>query len=304
MWFSLQTDKLPRVRFLGSISYVKPWCHFPRTADEYILYLVRSGTLYLREEGQTYELGAGDWLVLEPGRVHAGYREACCEYYFVHFQHDGLLPTELGQEEVRIRMLARRRESVMTDGLVEPTTRDLTTFLPKHCHIGHETLLTRLFHLQRESVEEFVHRYEDYRTIVSMRIQEMLLLAAREQLTASMRRKGSRGSLLHVKSQEVLDFIHHNYARKLTGADIEAHFDVAFDSLNRVFSKLTGHPVMHYLNLYRMNKARELIESSTLKLGEIGYLVGIEDPFHFSKLFRRMVGVTPSQYQAQVQGQR
>ncbi len=53
---------------------------------------------------------------------------------------------------------------------------------------------------------------------------------------------------------------------------------------------------MKYLNMMRINKAKELIEVTPLKFSEIAYLVGINDPYYFSKLFKKYTGLTPTQY--------
>ena len=46
----------------------------------------------------------------------------------------------------------------------------------------------------------------------------------------------------------------------------------------------------------QMREARELLLSTTLSVGEIGRLAGIPDPYHFSKLFRRMAGMSPTTF--------
>lgn len=46
----------------------------------------------------------------------------------------------------------------------------------------------------------------------------------------------------------------------------------------------------------QLREARELLISTTLAVGEVGRLAGIPDPYHFSKLFRRMIGMSPSEF--------
>lgn len=99
-----------------------------------------------------------------------------------------------------------------------------------------------------------------------------------------------------IKVHALLDYIHQNYAGKITSSDIEQEFDCNYDYINRVFSKFTGHSIMRYVNLIRINHAKELIEATHLSFGEIGYLTGLDDPYHFSKLFKKYAGVSPTQY--------
>ncbi|MHB8130504.1 MAG: helix-turn-helix transcriptional regulator, partial [Mobilitalea sp.] len=78
--------------------------------------------------------------------------------------------------------------------------------------------------------------------------------------------------------------------------DIVEMFEGNFDYLNRCFKKMTGYTIFAYLNLIRINKAKELILSTHMRFNEIGYLVGIESPYYFSRLFRKTVGKTPTEY--------
>lgn len=48
--------------------------------------------------------------------------------------------------------------------------------------------------------------------------------------------------------------------------------------------------------MVRINKAKEIIETTPLKFSEIGYLIGIDNPYYFSKLFKKYAGITPTQY--------
>ena len=51
-----------------------------------------------------------------------------------------------------------------------------------------------------------------------------------------------------------------------------------------------------YIIARQMREARELLLSTTLAISEVGRAAGIPDPYHFSKLFRRTVGMSPSEY--------
>ena len=62
----------------------------------------------------------------------------------------------------------------------------------------------------------------------------------------------------------------------------------------------TGSPVFAYLNILRINNAKQLISTTDLPFSEIAYLVGIEDRYYFSKLFRKMTGMSPTEYYKEV----
>ena len=70
MLFSYNADLLPQVRMMGQIRYSEPWLHFSRCINEWVLYVIRDGNLYLQEDGVRYHLAAGDFFLLEPGLTH------------------------------------------------------------------------------------------------------------------------------------------------------------------------------------------------------------------------------------------
>lgn len=75
MLISYNADLLPKVRMLGQIRYNEPWIHFSRCINEWVLYVIRDGNLYLQEDGIRYHLSAGDFFLLEPGLPHEGYQK-------------------------------------------------------------------------------------------------------------------------------------------------------------------------------------------------------------------------------------
>lgn len=64
----------------------------------------------------------------------------------------------------------------------------------------------------------------------------------------------------------------------------------------RRFNKATGLNPTQYLQLIRVGKARELLESSALAMDEIAWQVGYEDPGAFRKVFMKIMGLSPGEY--------
>lgn len=53
---------------------------------------------------------------------------------------------------------------------------------------------------------------------------------------------------------------------------------------------------MQYLLTIRVNNAASLLETTDYSMAEIAAIVGYEDPFYFSRLFRKIKGVSPRDY--------
>ena len=112
MLLNYDTTVLPRVRLMGRIRYHEPWCHFSRVIDEYILYVVRDGDLYIEENGVQMHLRAGDFLLLEPNLPHTGYKAASCDYYYAHFKQDRI--TRAADDETALEAVLETRRKSMT----------------------------------------------------------------------------------------------------------------------------------------------------------------------------------------------
>lgn len=95
--------------------------------------------------------------------------------------------------------------------------------------------------------------------------------------------------------KRAVKFIRENYNRKLTLEEIAKHVFTDKFTLSREFKKITGQTVINYVNLYRCQKAIELIESGENVI-EASYKCGFENPSFFSKVFKKHVGKLPSKF--------
>ena len=65
---------------------------------------------------------------------------------------------------------------------------------------------------------------------------------------------------------------------------------------------VTGYSPNEYIRIMRMKKAAELLKEGKYTVAEVSYQVGINDPFYFSKCFKRQFGVSPSAFTKQTEG--
>lgn len=66
-----------------------------------------------------------------------------------------------------------------------------------------------------------------------------------------------------------------------------------------LFKNVTGDSPLNWFNRARMRWAGELLESYDLPIKQVASLVGFEDPFYFSRLFKSVHGISPRDYRAQ-----
>ncbi len=66
--------------------------------------------------------------------------------------------------------------------------------------------------------------------------------------------------------------------------------------LSYLFKKSTGQTLIKYINAYRIEKSKELLQDKKLKISDIAIRVGCSDSNYFTKIFRKACGQTPSEY--------
>lgn len=86
------------------------------------------------------------------------------------------------------------------------------------------------------------------------------------------------------------------YVTSLNAEEVAHRLGISDGHLARLFKAKTGLTFSEYLTRYRMMRAVELLRDPTVRVGEVADLVGYRDQRHFSVLFRRLVGLTPTQF--------
>ncbi len=101
---------------------------------------------------------------------------------------------------------------------------------------------------------------------------------------------------INVILQQAMDYIYANYDQSLTLNDLAEETYVSTYYLSRMFTKEIGKNFVDFLNEVRMEKAKELMGDLSLKTYQIAEKVGINDPHYFSKLFKKYVQMTPTEF--------
>ncbi|TBL70285.1 AraC family transcriptional regulator [Paenibacillus thalictri] len=99
---------------------------------------------------------------------------------------------------------------------------------------------------------------------------------------------------LYVK--KAIDYIHRNYSNKTSIHEIANFVGLDRKYLSTVFKNISGVSPQEYLVNYRINKACELMTNPALSIGDIARSIGYDDPFLFSKVFKKIKGCSPRNF--------
>lgn len=101
-----------------------------------------------------------------------------------------------------------------------------------------------------------------------------------------------------------VQYINAHYYEKISLEDLAEMVYLSSAYLSRVFKKETGTTFNNYLCGVRISKAKTLLCHNDLKISDISAAVGFDDQSYFTKVFRKVVGITPMTYRAKMEKDR
>lgn len=96
--------------------------------------------------------------------------------------------------------------------------------------------------------------------------------------------------------RNALEFMRDNYAGKLRLEDVAEHVFVSQWHLSKLLNKHTSKNFSELMNEIRVEKAKELLRDPEYRIGDIAEQVGFMDMAHFSRVFKKITGMPPSEY--------
>lgn len=95
---------------------------------------------------------------------------------------------------------------------------------------------------------------------------------------------------------KIIDYITENFDKDITLDILAKNVFVNKYEISRTFRKNTGITFVEYLSRIRIEKAKKLLSDTSLSVTEISYMVGLNGPSNFARVFRKLVGISPVEY--------
>ena len=240
----------------------------PSLRDNYIVHFVISGKGRYAVNDATHHLGAGDFFLIRPNELvdYEADAEDPWEYYWIGFSGN------------------RVKEILQTNGI---GAKD---------YIGQVDTKEVL----REKFERFMQSdfFDDSQKLANQALFYDIFSffkipneGVEMEVRVSQRTKYSEAFLLYVEN---------NYYREdLTIEEIAKSMFLHPSYFSQVIKEELGLNALKYLNLYRMNKASQLLKTTELSIEEISNAVGYENRHSFSRAFKNRFHSSPSEYKAE-----
>jgi transcriptional regulator GlxA family with amidase domain len=101
--------------------------------------------------------------------------------------------------------------------------------------------------------------------------------------------------------QTIIAIMKNDLHRELHLSALARKVDLSTSRLHHLFKAETGTTPALYLHSLRIKRAKELLEIHSLSIKQIMIHIGVKDRSHFERSFKRVCGLTPTQYRAGVQ---
>lgn len=232
----------------------------PATRDHFLIHYISSGKGVFRASDRTYALAQGDMFLIFPSQIVSYIADDCdpWEYYWVGFN---------GTEANRlVNLSGLSREN--------PLLR-----LPEVGEV--KMLLLNIYNSSGNTPAADASMIGYLYLFLSRLIQEH----------GSAPSYGTRDYLA-----QALRFIQHNYASGIGVTEIAGYVGISRSQLYRAFISCFNISPNSFLRKYRINEACSLLHSGAYTVAEIANSVGFADPLYFSRVFKKIKGVTPSDY--------
>ncbi|MNJ38143.1 HTH-type transcriptional regulator YesS [compost metagenome] len=124
-----------------------------------------------------------------------------------------------------------------------------------------------------------------------------IMLRFLQELKSVLPRSDQQQSLI---LQHIYEYVNENYANDISLSEMADKLHLNYSYLSSYFKQRTHENLTSYINRVRTDKAKELLLDHTLSVSEISRLTGFSDHNYFSKVFKKMTGMTPVEYRNQI----
>ena len=129
-----------------------------------------------------------------------------------------------------------------------------------------------------------------YEFIAVTLLRQLLILVSQNNKVQS------KNYAISVKIGKIIEYMRENINRKVTLEELSGIVGLSTFYLSKTFKDTTGYPIIMYFNKMKIDKAKELLIEGNKKVKEVAYELGYTNEFYFSRIFKRMEGLSPTEF--------
>lgn len=256
------------------------WSMEPNIHENYEMVYMKKGYAVFEISGQPVNLGPNDIVVIKPLQYHkfTVKSESGCEFIVLNFTFEN-------------RIKGAFSEVPLEDFLNFVSSKETGPFITLKVSQKNEivVLLNRI--LKERNSSEPGSEFLNY--LLVMELFVLLSRALKMEWENSIKTKSPKlKELINIS----INFIHTNFERDISLGDIAGFVFLSPSYFTRAFKEQTGMSPINYLLKVRIERAKELLEDTGLKISDIALNVGFSNQQRFNEMFKKFTSHTPLQY--------
>ncbi|GKX66672.1 AraC family transcriptional regulator [Inconstantimicrobium mannanitabidum] len=142
----------------------------------------------------------------------------------------------------------------------------------------------------RKMVESWNEKLPDYEFVSKTLLQQLIFEIYRNK------KRENHNYSVSLKIENIIKYMRENINAKITLNELSNSAQLSPTYLSRVFKDNTGYSIIEFFNKMKIDKAKELIIDGNKKVKEVANEVGFSDEFYFSRIFKKMEGISPTEF--------
>ena len=286
----IDTSKEISIKQYGKVSHNEGNWHSGRTVPYHLIIFIETGSFKMRIDHKTVFCTEKDLVIVPRDTYYQPLESDGAVYYFFQIQTDDLHEIPNDANVVLSKKYTKTFYSPPDGEELESHNFDyyrinfshiISVETVTHCldNMPIQKAISRIASLDTKENNNNIMLAECY-------LREILILASNKLHQNHYNKK------LH----DILRYINQNYHEKLSLSGVSKSFSVSESYIARLFKQQLGTTLSDYLNLVRVQEACDLLCNTKMKIGDIAYKTGFNNPYYFSRVFRKIHGITPGQY--------
>jgi len=243
--------------------------------DNFDLLVVFTGELHVWEDGKTYDIKAGEFLILEPNKKHYGYKPVTEETYFYWCHFD--IPGEY--------TISTEKQSHFNVDIHDVHRIHLLS-IPKYEKLQNEQTVYK--HLKKLT-EFFTHTNSIFKLEQQILLHQILLKLANQS-------DATKTPQVIKIAEETIHFLEQNLKEDITYDTLSKELHLSSAYITRCVKKTYNCTPLEYLQKIRMETAVNLLISTNFSIEEVAIHAGYKTASYFSKTFSDTYGISPLKY--------
>jgi len=236
------------------------YSHSDGRKDYYLSYHY-GGHMFVTIDGVRHEVKPGDLFLLYPGQPHTYWyiNDGKVQNYWIHF-------TGYAARSI-VEIFRSRGQQILSVGK----------------HLENNAFFNRI-------IDELEIKNSGYQMMCVGHFMQLIATLMRQMQNINKIAQGNQAII------QSIQYIRDNYKEKIFISDLAKEASMNVKRFTEEFRLYTGTPPKQYIVMYRIEQAIGLITSQDVSMYEAADMVGFENQMYFSRIFKKHMNMTPSQY--------